>query len=98
MNALFTFLDPGACPVYPSSHSTPPENCWSHPGSYFASLGLRTSKGDRLRIDAGGGGAGFDDVVLNGRSILHSEDAVQGVELTVTVVDSHHLLIEHGLF
>ena len=98
LNALFTFLSAGACPVYPSTVSTAPENCWSHPGSYFGSLGLRTSKGDRLRIDAGAGGWGFHDVTLNGQSVLHREGLVLGVQLNVTMIDSHHLSIAHGTF
>ena len=73
MNALFTFLDAGACPAYPSSMSTPPSHCWSHPGSYFGSLGLRTSGGDRLRIDAGDGRTGFAQLNLNNRSLLHHQ-------------------------
>ena len=98
MNALFTFLRSGVCPVYPVHSTEQSKNCWSHPGSYFGSLGLRTDGGDRLLIVAGGSHSGFAEILLNNRSLLHSTGTVRGADLILTLTDSHHLRVDQGLF
>lgn len=64
VNARFRFLSEGEC-----LHDAEGQRlfvCWSHPGSYLASLAIRTAAGDQLVIHAGAARLGFQSVLLNG--------------------------------
>ena len=91
LNALFAFLSSGRCPVVAGRTMT---NCWSHPGSYFGSLALRTATGHRLLIEAGSYQDGMrltlDDAALT------SSLSVDGLQ--VTVVDAFHVEVQAGLY
>ena len=95
LNARFSYLSTGRCPNY--DDSTQASNCWSHPGSYFASLGFLTAKGDRLTIDAGDWKNGFSRIVLNGQTLtianLTHPTQHSGFDLQVTLIDAHHLTL-----
>ena len=73
INALFVFLESGACPVVNGVAGT---NCWSHPDSYFASLAQQTAQGDQLEVIVGPATAGFRAVRFDGEAVM----AVEGVE------------------
>ena len=64
LNALFTFLDAGRCP--PAQVKT---QCWSHPGSYFGQVALRTAAGARLLLMSGGAEDGFARVEMDGQVV-----------------------------
>jgi hypothetical protein len=108
LNARFVFLSAGVCPVYSSGKV--PSNCWSHPGSYFGAVGLRTAAGARLLIVPGSARQGFESVQLDGVELLSGEEltgsrklmpfAMQSAsrDLGVSVVDSHHLTVSCGIF
>ena len=70
LNARFTFLASGGCPVLNGSALS---NCWSHPGSYLGEIGLVVSNADksaiRLRLLAGSRLAGFAAVEVNGQQL-----------------------------
>ena len=103
INALFTFLDSGVCPVIEGVTAT---NCWSHAGSYFAALAVQTKAGDQLEVVAGSAIAGFRAVRLGGRRM----EAAKGVEGTGALlsfrflsthaisitVDNYRLLVENS--
>ena len=57
LNARFLFLaaGEGAC----SEELRRRSPCWSHPGSYFGAIGIRTAQRQAVEIDAGGGEEGF---------------------------------------
>ena len=91
LNAMFVFLNQGQCPVVDGRRLT---NCWSHPGSYFGSLALKTAEGDRLLIQAGSYKNGFS-LTLNDQPLTAS---VSRSGLRVTVVDSFRMVVEAGLY
>ena len=66
INARFTFLSTGECP--PAAVST---LCFSHPGSYFGSLALRSRGGSRLLLQPGAASEGFSSIELDGAAVLH---------------------------
>ena len=78
INSRFAFLMYGACPRrYMQLHDGERQmGCWSHPGSYFASLALQTSQGDRLLINAGDAEEGLRRVLLNGVEVQAGETYV----------------------
>ena len=61
LNARFSFLASGSCPP---AHV--PTQCWTHPGSYFTELTIRTHSGARLLLVAGDEREGFTAVELDG--------------------------------
>ena len=91
LNAQFVFLNGGQCPVVDGKPLT---NCWSHPGSYFGSLALKTAEGDRLLITAGSHTDGLT-VALNEQPLTAS---VNRAGLSVSVDNSFRVLIEAGLY
>jgi hypothetical protein len=101
LTARFGFLASGRC-----VHRQPHILCWSHPGSYFVAVGVRSAGGDRLHIESGSAEHGFDSVVLNGRRLYaNSSDSVVGrrhasgsAALVVTLVSAHHLVVDVGLY
>ena len=70
VNARFTFLEAGRCP--PSHIETP---CWSHPGSYFGALSIRTLSGARMLVQAGNATSGFALVELDGEPLSLAQPA-----------------------
>ena len=105
VNARFTFLTSGACPVF--RHGRTAANCWTHAGSYFGSMGVRSAAGSRLLIVAGNASTGFASIGLDDTNLtamaFGAEDKDEPVELGapglhVTVIDRHHLTVQHGLF
>ena len=100
MNARFVFLGSGVCPVV--SGITVTTNCWSHPGSYFGALSFQTVD-QQLEVTAGSGKQGLQSVVLNGRelTLIAGEKIIAGEAgtdsaLSITILDSHSLLLETG--
>ena len=67
VSARLVFLSNITCPVVGAGLST--VHCSSHPGTYFGSLALTSSSGDRLRVTASQVMEGFSTVTLNGRPI-----------------------------
>ena len=71
LNARFSFLHNGRCPVIGGVEST--VDCWSHPGSYLGELGLqyRDEAGERHTavIVAGEANVGFERVEVDGRQV-----------------------------
>ena len=108
VNALFRFIDSGVCPAYGASvMASSSGKCWTHPGSYFASIGIRTVLGARLRIEAGAARSGFAAIVLDGANLTSRAaqaeesgalDEVRSADLTVRLLDRHHLTVSHGIF
>ena len=109
LNARFIFLGSGRCPTYGGADAgaTRPTNCWTHPGSYFGSIGLRTAKGSRLLLQAGGSMTGFEEITFDGvdltavagqAEVQHQPEIVQSSDLTLTLIDRHHLSVLHGVF
>jgi NHL repeat len=105
LNARFAFLAQGRCPVY--TRTRPAINCWSHPGSYFGALAMRTQAGSRLLIEAGDAATGFQSIILDGINLTTSAVTadirgeaveVRGCGLTVRLLDRHHLTVVHGVF
>ena len=91
LNALFVFLTQGACPTVNGQTLT---NCWSHPGSYFGALALRTAEGDRLLITAGPAATGFS-LTLNDAP-LTSSTSLPG--LSISLLNSHQLTVQAGVY
>jgi hypothetical protein len=69
-------------------------NCWSHPGSYFGALALRTASGHRLLLEAGSAKEGLK---LSIDSTPYSSP-VSFDDLTVTRMNSHRAVIEAGVY
>ena len=65
-NSRFVFLDSGNCPVVDGKKQ---KGCFSHAGSYLGELGLKTSAGDRIRVQSGDAATGFAAISVNGKSL-----------------------------
>lgn len=63
LNARLVFLASVSCPELDVPGQV---HCSDHPGTYFGQMGVKTSKGDTLRIHAGGVADGFASVEVNG--------------------------------
>ena len=98
------FLSTGRCPVIPNAGL-----CFSHPGSYFASLSLQTDSGQRLLVTAGSAGQGFASVELDGvelmgggkgmKSVGQGGDMKTGMTgLHVTLLDAYHVTVSSGVW
>ena len=91
LNAQFVFLNAGQCPTVNGKRLT---NCWSHPGSYFGSLAIKTAEGDRLLITAGAYTDGFT-LSLNDQPLSAS---VNRSGLSVAIDNSFRVVVEAGLY
>ena len=93
LNSRFVFLShaPG-CPVLPST-GLRSAGCWSHPGSYLAEIGLKTSAGSRLHVVAGSAAVGFGRVTLDGLEL----SAGSSVPLSSPTAGSVRLLNRYEL-
>ena len=91
LNALFVFLTQGSCPVV---EGVTLSNCWSHPGSYFGALALRTTSGHRLLINAGAASQGLT-LTIDDAPLTSSTTAP---DLSVTVVNSHRVVVQAGVY
>ena len=107
LNARFDFLSSGSCPVYGNRSAPTASSCFSHPGSYFGAIGVRTAAGSRLLVLPGAARSGFASIQLDGRELTAAaEEAeasgaalqVEARELSVTLHDRHHASLRHGLF
>ena len=109
LNARFMFLHQGGCPVY--GHYTnsprPAGKCFSHPGSYFGAIGVRTASGSRLLLLAGSARTGFASIQLDERELKHmaakaeaaaGEQRVETADLSLALLDRHHVQVRHGIF
>ena len=101
INARFVFRAEGQCP--PSDVVT--TQCWSHPGSYFGSVGVRTAAGGRVQVDAGAAKDGFLSVTVDEQTVSWSEaDGQQprvesvDVELSLELHGSHSLVLSVGVY
>lgn len=92
LNSKFVFLKDGKCPTYQTIKQKQ-NNCWSHPGSYFAEIALKTSNGDHVSIIGGAYNQGFHSVVINGRQMKHNNSLIQGLDssLELLFIDSFHI-------
>jgi len=106
INAQFVFINSGQCPIINQRKAT---NCFSHPGSYFGTLGIQTIQGDQLLIQAGNHQQGFKQIQLNQRNILMKNSHVDsqwihGMNdeihsgLSVKLHNSHQLSVLTGLY
>ena len=68
MTSRFTYLSSGKCPIC-GDKSVQPANCWSHPGSYFGSIGIQTLDGNKVLIEAGEWNERFSKVEINNESV-----------------------------
>ena len=96
VNARFAFLEAGRCP--PSHIDTP---CWSHPGSYFGAISIRTRSGARLLIQAGSANSGFAAVELDGQQLTLSQPvpvASTDSSISVRVMNAWQLEVTVGLY
>ena len=96
VNARFTFLESGRCP--PSSIETP---CWSHPGSYFGALSIRTQSGARLLIQSGSAATGFAVVELDGQQLSFSQPAPASSSdssIAVRILNAWQVEVTVGLY
>lgn len=71
MNSRFVFLSKGDCPVVKGIKQT---NCYAHAGSYLGAIGIKTAKGDKLKLVSGPAKTGFAEVSLNGRPVKVGSD------------------------
>jgi hypothetical protein len=99
LNAEFVFLTSGQCAFVDGKVMT---NCWSHPGSYFGSLGLRTINGDELIIRSGPAKKGFSLIQLNNQTLIEAQ-TVTGMSgsnepLTLVIKNPHQMTLNTGLF
>ena len=97
INARFVFVESGVCP--PVSVVTA---CFSHPGSYFGQLALRTAQGGRLLLTPGAAAAGYASVVLDGVAIdvsqPHASTTIVSNDgsIRLTIVDAWRVSITAG--
>ena len=67
INSEFVFLSQGRCPQWDDGRA--PSQCWSHPGSYLASVGVQQVRADgtvaQLAVLAGTAAQGFSAVFLD---------------------------------
>jgi len=70
MNARFIFLDSGECPIFDGK---PAQACWTHPGTYLGEVGVKTSSGQRIHLQAGSASEGFKSVQVDGRELEMEE-------------------------
>jgi hypothetical protein len=94
INSRFVFLDRGACPIIDGIKQ---KGCWSHPGSYLGSIGIKTKNGDRLLLESGAADQGFTKVEWNKRS-LNVGDSIEFENPTgfVSFNSSHVMTIQMG--
>jgi hypothetical protein len=93
LNAKFAFLQSGRCP------SDTTIQCWSHPGSYLASIGVvyrgQDGRVHKLAIHSGSVTMGFSAVTLDdvqvkvGGQVMSTEDG----QVTMQWTGSHHLVL-----
>jgi hypothetical protein len=71
INAEFVFLTQGRCPLWDDGRAA--SQCWSHPGSYLAAVGVQQVRADgtivRLAVHAGPAVQGFSAVFLDGAAV-----------------------------
>ena len=91
LNALFVFLTEGECPVVDGHRLT---NCWSHPGSYFGALALRTASGHKVLLEAGSAKEGL---IVTVDSVAYTSP-VAFDDFTVTRLNSHRAVVEAGVY
>ena len=91
LNAMFVFLNEGQCPVV---NGKPLTNCWSHPGSYFGSLALKTAEGDRLLVTAGSYTDGMT-LTLNDQPLTTSLNLTG---LSVSIDSQFRASVQAGLY
>ena len=93
VNARFTFLGSGECPVVDGVRLS--ENCWSHPGSYLGEIGMRVSGNSsgsdehRLLVVAGDHVHGFAAVSVDGVAVQAGSSVQPAGHLRVERVSSH---------
>ena len=99
LNARFVFLGKGRCPAAEKRQNSP---CWSHPGSYLGSLGLKTADGHTLQIDSGSAESGFATVLVDGLPLAVGQSVATAAEglgqLTVHRLSSHRLSLSISSF
>lgn len=99
LNAEFVFLTRGECPILDGKPMT---NCWSHPGSYFGSLGLKTINGDEVIIQSGVAKKGFELIQFN-KQVITAPTTLTGLSganeaITLQVHNTHQMTLNTGLF
>lgn len=92
VNARFTFLSSGVCPVV---DGVPLTNCWSHPGSYMGALSVQVRAEDgHLHVavlTAGDAKTGFASVLVDGAEVEVGKAVSSGASFSVTRTGSHSL-------
>ena len=92
VNARFTFLTAGRCPII---DGTPDIDCWSHPGSYLGQMSFQQLVGGRLHtalVTAGAAHTGFAGVEVDGRALAVGEEAGSGA-FVVSLTSTHRLRV-----
>ena len=101
VNARFTFLESGRCPVINGEDVR--SNCWSHPGSYLGEIGMRmrlteASEEHRLHVQAGDRLVGFTAVSVDGVQLPVGGSVQPAAGMTINRVSSHELRVSTRLF
>jgi len=97
INARFTFLSEGECPVVNGRHE---QNCWSHPGSYLGEMSFQAKiagKTHKVLITAGSAHAGFAMIQLDGKTLSVGDSQTFG-EFAVTVKSAFRVSIQTDSF
>ena len=99
VNARFTFLSSGACPIINGIADT---NCWAHPGSYLSELSFQQHVDSILHallVTAGTAKQGFSYIQMDGKP-LRVGDTVSYGSFSVSFNSTHSVTInmEHFVF
>jgi len=92
-NAKFVFLDGGKCPIVDGRKM---KGCWAHAGSYLGQIGIKTTSGNKLQLVAGSADQGFEQVLIDGKSINIGDDVFLGNEGSVTYNSTHVVTVNIG--
>ena len=100
-NSRFVLLKEGSCPNQQGKSVDTP--CFTHPGTYLGELGLETTAGDRIYIQAGSATSGFQQITLNDRELQpgdhHVLKALPGrTQGYVRLISTHRVIVQAGNF
>ena len=100
LNARFTFLRAGQCPILDGVADT---GCWSHPGSYLGAIALQVRVAEQLHvlvIQSGDHKQGFASVQLDGTHVAVSElsEATSDETFEVRRTSAHRLEVTTAMF
>jgi hypothetical protein len=98
VNAQFTFLEQGKCPVF---DGIPDTNCWAHPGSYLGSIGIQevvNGKLHQVELVSGSATQGFASITVDGQSVAIRQSIADTDDFSVERVSSHRVIARTSQF